>query len=91
MSIIDLEEAKLHLRVDQDEEDAAIQAMINAAEAAVLDYLNLEELPEAAPVHAAALMLVGSLYMNRESQSDRPIIENRLFTRLLDPYRAMEA
>lgn len=91
MSIITLEQAKLHIRVDHDTEDDAIQAMIDAAEAAALDYLNLEELPEAAPVQAATLMLVGTLYANRESQSERPIVENYLFTRLLAPYRTMEA
>lgn len=89
--MVTLTETKLHLRVDENDEDAAIQSMIDAAQAAALDYLNLEVLPSAAPVHAAVLMLVGSLYMNRESQSDRPIIENRLYTRLLDPYRVMEA
>lgn len=85
--MVTLEEARNHIRVDTDEDDAAILAMIDAAETAALDYLNLDELPDAAPVQAAVLMLVGSLYMNRESQSDRPIVENRLFTRLLDPYR----
>ncbi|WP_028605316.1 head-tail connector protein [Ottowia thiooxydans] len=85
--MVTLEEAKNHIRVDQDEDDAAILAMIDAAEAAALDYLDLDELPDAAPVHAAVLMLVGSLYTRRESQSDGPIVENRLFTRLLDPYR----
>lgn len=96
---ISLADAKLHLRVDHDDEDAAITAMIGAAEQAAADYLNIASLSELEdsnadipqPVMAAVLMLVGALYMNRESQSDRPIIENRLFTRLLDPYRQMEA
>ncbi len=86
-----LSEAKAHIRVDGNDEDAGITAMLQAAEAAVLDYQDVVELPEAPPVQAAVLMLVGSLYMNRESQTDRPIIENRLFTRLLDPYRSWTA
>lgn len=89
--ILTLSEAKLHCRIDGNDEDAAIGAMIDAAERAILDYLNLEELPDAPPVHAAALLLVGTLYANRESQSERPVVENRLFERLLAPYRVMEA
>lgn len=87
--MINLADAKLHLRVDHDDEDAAIEQMIEAAEVAVTDYLNLPELPEAAPVTAAMLMLVGALYENRESVSDRPLSESVLFTRLLAPYRKL--
>lgn len=86
-----LAETKLHIRVDGDDEDAAITAMIEAAEAAVLDYLDVDELPEAMPVHAAVLMLVGSLYENRESLTDRPLTGNPLFERLLNPYRKWAA
>lgn len=84
-----LEQAKTHIRVDGDDEDALILKLIAAAEAAVLQYLGLPELPDAPPIEAAVAMLMASLYMNRESQSDRPIIENHLFMRLLDPYRVM--
>ncbi|MBH1979408.1 MAG: phage gp6-like head-tail connector protein [Comamonadaceae bacterium] len=88
---IDLFIAKDHLRVDNAAEDELIQNMIDAAEAAALNYLNLETLPEAAPVQAAVLMLIGALYANREAQSERPLVENRLFTQLLNPYRLMVA
>ncbi len=96
---ITLFEAKAHLRVDHNAEDGNILAMVAAAEQAAVDYLNISSLDAIAdnngdppqPVTAAVLMLTGSLYANRESQSDRPIVENRLFTRLLDPYRQMEA
>lgn len=89
--MIDLNDAKAHLRVDNNAEDALIQNLVAAAEAAVLDYLGTETLPAAPPVHAACLMLVGSLYENRETLSDRPLHENRLFDRLLNPYRVMVA
>lgn len=85
--MINLADAKLHLRVDHTEEDAAIQQMIEVAEVSVTDYLNLSALPEAPPVAAAMLMLVGALYENRESVTDRPLSESVLFTRLLQPYR----
>ena len=87
--MINLAEAKLHLRVDQSEEDAAIQQMMEAAEVSVMDYLNLATLPEAPPVAAAMLMLIGALYENRESVTDKPVSESVLFTRLLAPYRKL--
>jgi len=87
--MINLAEAKLHLRVDQSEEDAAIQQMMEAAEVSVMDYLNLDTLPEAPPVTAAMLMLIGALYENRESVTDKPVSESVLFTRLLAPYRKL--
>lgn len=68
-------------------EDVLIARLIDAAQAAVLDYLGTTELPSAMPVHAACLMLVGSLYENRETLSERPLHENRLYERLLAPYR----
>ena len=82
-----LDETKLHLRVDGDAEDALIANLIDAAQAAVLDYLDRPSLPNSPAVHAACLMLVGSLYENRETLSERPLHENRLFDRLLAPYR----
>lgn len=98
MNIVDLTNAKLHLRIDHDAEDEAITAMIGAAEQHAASYLNVASLAELGdsngppqPIVAAVLMLVGALYVHRESQSERPIVENRLFTRLLDPYRQMEA
>ena len=87
--MINLAEAKLHLRVDHSEEDAAIQQMVEAAEVSVMDYLNLDTLPEAPPVTAAMLMLIGALYENRESVTDKPVSESVLFTRLLAPYRKL--
>ena len=87
--MINMADAKLHLRVDHSEEDAAIQQMMEAAEVSVMDYLNLDTLPEAPPVTAAMLMLIGALYENRESVTDKPVSESVLFTRLLAPYRKL--
>lgn len=86
-----LAETKLHLRVDHADEDTYISGLIDAAEAAVLDYLDLDELPDAGPVMAAVLLLVGALYENREAVTDRPLADNQLFTRLLNPYRKWAA
>ncbi len=89
--LLTLPDAKLHCRIDADDEDSLLVALIDAAERAVLDYLGTDELPDAAPVHAAALMLVGALYENREAVTDRPLSDNKLFDRLLAPYRVMTA
>lgn len=40
MSLVDLEAAKLHLRVDGEDEDAIIQIYLDAAEQAAIDFLN---------------------------------------------------
>lgn len=87
--MLTLAETKLHLRVDHGAEDAAITAMIAAAEASVREYLNAETLPDQPPVRAACLMLVGSLYMCRETVDSSTLVEGKLFDRLLAPYRAM--
>lgn len=62
MSLIDLTTAKLHLRVDDDAEDALIGLYIEAAETAAVDFLNrnvyatlddlvaADEAPEALPM-----------------------------------------
>ena len=82
-----LDETKLHLRVDGDAEDALIANLIDAAQAAVLDYLDRPSLPNSPAVHAACLLLVGDLYANREAQVERQLHGNTLYDRLLAPYR----
>ncbi|WP_276808959.1 head-tail connector protein [Castellaniella defragrans] len=86
-----LQQAKDHLRVDDDSEDALILSMIDAATAAALDYLNLEAMPDPvpAPIDAAILLQVGDLYENRERQGDREYFPNETYERLLAPYRVM--
>jgi len=86
-----LTQAKAHLRVDHADEDALIQTLIDGAIHSVCDYLNVTTLPSYPAVEIAVMMLVGALYENRESVTDRPLSDNRLYDRLLAPYRAMEA
>ncbi len=90
--MITLDQAKAHLRITHNDEDAAIQAMIDAAEAAALDYLNLDAFDSngtPSPVQAAILLQVGDLYENRERQADRQLYASLTYERLLNPYRAM--
>lgn len=52
---------KDHLRIDGTDDDAYIATLVTAAETAVLNYLDVEDMPAAAPVEAAVLLLIGSL------------------------------
>ncbi|HMU15817.1 MAG TPA: head-tail connector protein [Thauera aminoaromatica] len=89
-----LDEAKEHLRVQIDTDDLLIEAYIEAAEAHVLDFLNLTEYEllgspgtRPAPLRVATLMIVADLYENREAQVDFEIRANPAVERLLFPYR----
>ena len=88
--MLTLPEVKLHCRIDHGDEDTLLQSMIDAATASVGDYINATEPLDAtapAPVKAAALLLVGTLYEHRESQGDRQLYKNPAFEALLNPYR----
>lgn len=65
--MITLDEAKLHLRVDGDDEDTLIQAYVSAAEAYCLEVVNRTEIPEGSELvfKQAALLVVGHWFRNR--------------------------
>ena len=89
--MLTLPETKLHLRVDHNDEDALITALMDTATAACADYLNMPAadlvVAVPAPVKSAALLMVGTLYADRESQGDRAYNKNPTFEALLNPYR----
>ena len=89
-ALLTLDEAKLHCRIDHNDEDSLLGALIATATTAVADYLNVTTVDStaAAPVKSAALLLVGTLYEQRESQGDRQFYKNPTFENLLNPYRA---
>lgn len=93
--MLTLTEAKAHLRVDGNEEDTLITALINAATTATGDYLDnttlvLDETAPA-PIKAAALLMVADLFENRTEQTERPLHRNGAYERLLSPYRTLTA
>ncbi|SCY25347.1 head-tail connector protein [Alkaliphilus peptidifermentans] len=86
--MIALEDVKLYLRVDSDEEDTLITSFIEASVElceGILRYplTEFEEIPEL--VKHAVLYSVSAMYENREGEN----IKNTLDTikRLLSPYR----
>ena len=89
--MLTLPETKLHLRVDHSDEDALIEALMDTATAACADYLNMDAadlvVAVPAPIKSAALLLIGTLYEQRESVGERPYNRNPTFEALLNPYR----
>lgn len=85
--IVTLTQAKDHLRVDQSTEDTLITLYIQAAEDWISNFLNTPNIPYTHSVKAAALLIIGDLYENREGASEKEIKENPAVVRLLYPYR----
>ena len=86
--IVTLEEAKLYLKVDGDEDDTLISDCINAAEELCEDILRfpLTEFAEVpGTVKQAVLYAIGNLCEQRETLDLKAMIE--LMTRLLFAYR----
>lgn len=81
-------EAKMHLKVDNTDEDDLIDIFIEAAEDFIEVYLDRETVPDKAAIKAAALLIIGDLYENRGAQIVGTITsENPAVMRLLQPYR----
>ena len=80
-----LDEVKEHLRVETSDDDVTIQAYMDAAETAVLQYCNLSLVPEGreSAFKVSALMYVAAMYQNRTGLDGLPN-SSRL---LVDPYR----
>lgn len=88
MLIVTLEEAKLYLKVDGDEDDTLISDCINAAEELCEDILRFPltefaEVPDT--VKQAVLYAIGNLYEQRETLDMKAMID--LLKRLLFAYR----
>ena len=87
MSVVTLAEAKQHLRVTSNDEDALIELYVGAAMDHIKKYLNREP-PVTFAIKAAALLIMADLYENREAQLiGDSVNENPAVYRLLFPYR----
>lgn len=101
MTIITLETAKLHLKVDTTDDDAMIEIYLGAAERAAMDYCNrtiyesadgmgsdLDGVVINDAIKAAILLNLGHLYVNREGVDTVQKQELPLgIQSLLQPYR----
>ena len=96
MSYITLKQAKAHLLVEHNEDDLYISDLITVAEDVVRRDLNINSLCEIADengmlpagVIQAMLLLIGTMYNNRESISYAiPHIIPHAYNYLLDLYR----
>lgn len=72
--MLTLQETKDFLRIDGDDEDALISSLIVTAKTLTEDVLRrplteYEEIPE--PIHQAMLILVGTLYEERQISKDK--------------------
>lgn len=85
--LYDLAEVKQHLRVDGDDEDTLITAMMDAAEQQVLQYCNISLVPYAkeATFKVAALMTISAMYDNRSGSAEAEIPGSA--KSLVNPYR----
>jgi hypothetical protein len=79
--IVSLQEAKDHLRIDNDAEDADLTLKIQASSQIILDYLRKSEsdygedsdgiLETPTSVKMACLILVGILYRDRDGEESK--------------------
>ncbi len=88
---VTLEDAKHHLRYDDDSNDPMLLAYIAAAEAAINRYITDKVTPDTTPdIKVAALLLVGYYDYHRNMDKDMPSDGNYLpapVRTLLWPYR----
>lgn len=89
--IISLEEVKLYLRIDEDEEDALISNFINVSEDLVQGILRVQ-LSELDPVpeiiKQAVMYSVANMYEKRENYDSKAVIQT--MKNLLFQYRREE-
>ena len=90
--IVTVDEAKAHLRIEDDDEDVYLESLITRAQAVAEDYCRVpfsEEAPE--PVRLAVLLFVSFYYENRDVP-DRTTYGAMMlaFQNLLYPYRDPE-
>ena len=87
--VVTVDEAKTHLRIEHDEEDAFIGSLIAQAQAAAEDFCRVtftEPAPE--PVRLAVLLMAAHYYENRDTPERQIYITLRMaFENLLYPYR----
>lgn len=87
--VVSVAEAKAHLRLESDEEEAFIESLIEQAQAVAEDYCRVTfESPAPEPVRLAVLLMVAHYYENRDTPERQIYVTLRMaFENLLYPYR----
>lgn len=87
--IVTVDEVKVHLRIQHDEEDGYIDSLIAQAQAAAEDYCRVQfSEPAPEPVRLAVLLMVSHFYENRDNPDRQVYLTMRMaFQNLLYPYR----
>ena len=90
--VVTVDEARAHLRIDHDEEDAYLVGLIAKAQAVAEDYCRVsfsDQAPE--PVRLAVLLMVSHYYENRDNSDKQVYVTMRIaFENLLYPYRDVD-
>ena len=90
--ILTVEEAKAHLRIRHEEEDAYLASLLLQAQAVAEDYCRVtfdETAPQA--VRLAVLLMVSHYYENRDNPDKQVFVTMRMaFENLLYPHRDPE-
>ena len=88
--ILTVDEVKVHLRIDNDEEDEYIETLIRQSQAAAENYCRVAFEDDAAPepVRLAVMLMVSHYYENRDNPDRAVYGTMRIsFENLLYPYR----
>lgn len=91
--VLTVEEAKAHLRIQHEDEDAYLASLIQKSQAAAEDYCRVpfdEQAPQA--VRLAVLLMVAHYYENRDNPDKHVYLTMRMaFENLLYPHRDVHA
>ena len=85
--MLTLEEVKAHLRYDSDDNDAALQIMLDAAEQAIKTHCDPNQDLNTAAIKQAALLLIGYWDSSRNAEQGNDWYLPQPVLALLTPYR----
>lgn len=88
--IVELEDMKVHLKIEYDDEDDLLEGFIRQSQAMAEDYCgtSFTALNAPEPVRLAVMLMVSYLYENRDSPDRTVYTTTRIaFENLLYPYR----
>nr|DAF57088.1 MAG TPA: head tail connector [Siphoviridae sp. ctEeW6] len=87
MPILTLNEVRAHLRYDSDDNDAALQIMLDAAEQAIKTHCDAGQDLAQPAIKQAALLLIGYWDNNRNAEQGNDWYLPQPVLALLTPYR----